>query len=100
MTLISYDLFSGKLSRCVIGCVVLYVNFNTFAECLEFLHELLSNKITEYFQPVQKALRKRLSLPDLVLNAVMNEEQFTHCMDNIGKHLKCCPLEIIYFQCA
>ena len=38
------------------------------------------------FPTGSEALRKHLSLRDLVLKAVMNEEHFSHCMDNKSKY--------------
>jgi len=78
-------MFSAIVSNGDLGCVVLYLDFSTFADFLEFLLELLSNKITEYFRPVQEALREKLSLPDLDLEVIMNTEQFNYCIDYIGK---------------
>ena len=64
------------------------MKFATFAHFLEFLDELLSGKITGYFQPVQKALRKILKVPALELEATMNSEQLAYCSDYIGKLIK------------
>jgi len=76
---------SGKITSCEISCVVFYPDFDTFADFLDFTQELFSNKVTEYFRPVQEAFRKHLSNPDLVLDAVMNAEQLANCMNYIGK---------------
>jgi len=78
-------MISGRIWSCEISCVVLYPDFDTFADFLDFLEELLSNKVTEYFRPVQEALRKRFSNPDLVMDVVMNVEQFAYCLNYISK---------------
>ena len=80
-------MFSATISSADMACVILYLDFKTFADCLEFLHELISNKITEHFRPVQEALRETLSLPNLVLDVIMNTKQFDYCIDYIGKLL-------------
>ena len=59
----------------------------TFADFLEFLDELLSGKITGYFKPVQEALRKKLQLPSLELEATMDAQQLAYCSDYIGKYI-------------
>ena len=43
--------------------------------------------MTDCLQPIQEFLRTRYNLPNLVLEAIMNADQFAHCFKYIGKIL-------------